>query len=593
MAPSRGAGSLTPLEALAYLPRGPSSHGDAVGAACGGFEAKTTMRDVIAALIERASRTPDEPFCWFRARGRETRYSCREALAASARYASLLQDEGLQPGDIVAIVLRHQPDLYFAFLGAMLAGCVPSFMAFPSSKQDPALYWSHHQALFARIGAKAVVTDADNLEPLQQHCPGPLALTPQDAAGRGEAVPARRPAPDEVAFLQHSSGTTGLKKGVMLSFGAVAAQVERYAGELKLGGEDVIVSWLPLYHDMGLIACFMLPLTLGLPFVSLDAFEWVTQPQLLFQAIDERAGTHVWLPNFAFHHLLRTAPADFQADLSRMRGFIDCSEPCRVESLEQFAAGFARLGVRPEQCRICYAMAETVFAVTQTPPGEPVRAAVVSEARLADGEAVAPEAQERARSVASVGRPLRDVKLRIVDEAGAELPDGRVGEVAVQAPFLFSGYHKDPETTARKLRGGWYHTSDLGFLEDGELYLLGRTDDLVILNGRNVFAHHVEYAINAEAPEVKAGRCIALGVFSEEVGSQELVILAEVEGADPAAGKRLGRTIKSIVLNGFGVMPKEVKVVPPGWLAKTTSGKIARDLNLKRYLETKRTAEPV
>jgi fatty-acyl-CoA synthase len=183
------------------------------------------------------------------------------------------------------------------------------------------------------------------------------------------------------------------------------------------------------------------------------------------------------------------------------------------------------------------------------------------------------------------------VELRIVDGEGDPLPDGRVGEVVVQAPFLFSGYHKDPQTTARKLRRGWYHTSDLGFMRDGELYLLGRTDDLVILNGRNVFAHHVEFAINAEVPQVKAGRCIALGVFSEEVGSQELVILAEVESQDPAEGKRLGRSIKTTVLNGFGVVPKEVKVVPPGWLVKTTSGKIARDLNLRKYLETKRVLE--
>jgi acyl-CoA synthetase (AMP-forming)/AMP-acid ligase II len=166
-----------------------------------------------------------------------------------------------------------------------------------------------------------------------------------------------------------------------------------------------------------------------------------------------------------------------------------------------------------------------------------------------------------------------------------------VGEVAIQAPFLFCGYHKDPEATARKMRGGWYHTSDLGFRRDGELYLLGRTDDLLILNGRNVFAHHVEFAINAQTPQVKAGRCIALGVFSEEIGSQELVILAELAGDDPGAARLLGRSIKTTVLNGFGVTPKEVKVVPPGWLAKTTSGKIARDLNLRKYLESKRAVE--
>ncbi len=187
----------------------------------------------------------------------------------------------------------------------------------------------------------------------------------------------------------------------------------------------------------------------------------------------------------------------------------------------------------------------------------------------------------------SVGRPLPDVVLRIVGEDGRDLEDGAVGEVAVQAPFLFSGYHHDPEMTRRKLRDGWYFTGDIGFRRDGELYLLGRTDDLLIVNGRNVFAHHVEFAINAETPEVKAGRCIALGVWSEAAGSQELVVVVEAEGEDAQMRRLLARNIKTVVLNGFGVMPREVKIVPPGWLAKTTSGKITRELNLRKYLAEK------
>ena len=547
------------------------------------------MRDVIAALRQRAADTPESVFCHFRSHGRETTFTCLEALEHSARYANLYRQAGLPPGAVVAIILKHAPDLYFSFLGAMLAGCVPTFMPFASAKQDPKLYWTQHQALFARIGAAAVLSQADDRPLIELHCPGLPVLGPEDAEGLPHVFAGAPVGPEDVAFLQHSSGTTGLKKGVMLSYGAIAAQLERYAEALALGPEDVIVSWLPLYHDMGLIACFMLPLTIGAPLVSLDAFEWVTHPQMLFTAIQERRGTHVWLPNFAFHHLCRTVAKDFQADLSSMKAFIDCSEPCRFETFELFVTDFARLGVRPDQFRICYAMAETVFAVTQTPADELVSALDLDDDALADGRAQAARTDGRGRKVVSVGRPLREVSLRITGDGGA--PDGRVGEVTVRAPFLFSGYHHDPETTARKLRDGWYHTGDVGFLRDGELYLLGRTDDLVILNGRNVFAHHVEFAINAEVTGVKAGRCIALGVFSAEVGSQELVILAETDGADPAAHRILGRNIKGIVLNAFGVMPKEVKLVPAGWLAKTTSGKIARDLNLRKYLDSRQASE--
>ncbi len=549
------------------------------------------MRDVITALVERAETAGESVFCHVRARGQETTFTCRDALRRSAQYANLYRQAGLKQGSTVVIILKHAPDLYFSFLGAMLAGCAPSFMPFPSAKQDPELYWSQHQALFARIGVDAVVTYPENAALLGELCPELAALTPDQADGQGTDFPPPRVEPQDIAFLQHSSGTTGLKKGVLLSFGAVAEQIERYAEELQLTPDDVVVSWLPLYHDMGLIACFMLPLTMGIPFVSLDAFEWVAKPDLLFTAIDEHRGTHVWLPNFAFHHLCRTVPEAFTADLSCVKAFIDCSEPCRRETLELFADAFARLGVTQGQCRICYAMAETVFCVTQTPAAEGVVSMEVDEAELGQGRVARPASEAASRSVVSVGRPIRGVSLQLVDDARSLLPEGRVGEVAVQAPFLFSGYHRDPKTTAGKLDNGWYYTGDLGFMQGGELYLLGRTDDLIILNGRNVFAHHVEFAINAETPEVKAGRCIALGLYSEAVGSQELIILAEAEGADPAIVRSLSRSIKSTVFNGFGVMPKEVKVVPPGWLTKTTSGKIARDLNLRKYLAGKQPQE--
>ena len=544
------------------------------------------MTDVISALADRAAR-PDDVFCRFVTHGREQTHTARETLAGAARYAHLFRAAGLGPDDVVVIILKHAPDLYFGFLGAMLARCAPSFMPFPSAKQDPHHYWAQHREVFARIGVAAVVTYEENAPVLAEECPGLRVFTPADAAGLPEDFPIPKVGSEDIAFLQHSSGTTGLKKGVMLSYGAVERQLDRYAEALALGPADTIVSWLPLYHDMGMIACFMLPLTKGVPLVSLDAFEWVAQPELLFQTIEDFGGTHAWLPNFAFHHLIRAVREDFAADLSGMKAFVDCSEPCRMETFELFEKTFARLGVRAEQLRVCYAMAETVFAVTQTPAGELARAVEVDEQALAEGRATPPSWPERTRQVISVGAPIRDVELRVVDEAGGTQPDDVVGEVAVRAPFLFSGYHKDPERTAAKLRGGWYHTGDLGFLRDGELYLLGRTDDLVILNGRNVFAHHVEFAINAGAPQVKGGRCVALGVFSEAVGSQELVILAEVQSEESVVRRQVARAIREIVLDGFGVLPKEVKVVEPGWLAKTTSGKIARDLNLRKYLDAK------
>ncbi len=528
------------------------------------------MRDVISALYERAADSPDQTFLHLLVDGRRESVACAEALARSLRWAALYRTRAIQPRSPVVIILRHSAELYFAFLGAMIAGLTPSFMPFPSAKQDPELYWAQHKAVFDRIGVGCVVTWPANLAPLAEHCPGLPALTPEQLGADGAGIMGPKAAPGDIAFLQHSSGTTGLKKGVLLSYGAVAAQLERYAETLALAPSDVVVSWLPLYHDMGLIACFMLPLTLGLPIVSLDAFEWAARPQLLLEAVAEHGGTHVWLPNFAFHHLVRTAPADLAVDLSGVKAFIDCSEPCRLETFELFEQAFARLGVRRDQLRICYAMAETVFAVTQT-----AAAAPIGELSLGG------------RAVPSVGRPIRDVELSILDPD----PQSGVGEVAVKAPFLFSGYHRDPQQTARKLVDGWYRTGDLGLVQGGELYLFGRADDLLILNGRNVMAHDLEFAVNAQVPEVKPGRCIALGVFDAEAGSQELVIVAEAAaGAD---ARSLARAVRAAVFNEVGLMPKQVRLVEPGWLVKTTSGKLAREQNLRKHMSTgARLAEP-
>jgi acyl-CoA synthetase (AMP-forming)/AMP-acid ligase II len=545
------------------------------------------MRDVLTALQARAKDSPDALFCRIIAHGAAQELTCAEALAASRRHAALLARAGVDEGRVVAIVLKHSADLYTAFMGAMLAGCIPTFMPFPSAKQDPDHYWGSHRALFERLEVAAILTYDDNVAPLNSNCPGIPVFTPADAAAVTDAAEIERhPAAEEIAFLQHSSGTTGLKKGVLLSFGAVAQQLARYAPQLGIAPGDTVVSWLPLYHDMGLIACFMLPLTVGAPIVALDPFEWVTQPGQLFEALNGVDGAYVWLPNFAFHHLVRAVRPEFTADLSGVRAFVDCSEPCRLETFELFEAAFRRMGVRWDQFRVCYAMAETVFAITQTPRTEGVSAVLVDEAALADGRAEM--AQDGAsRSVMSVGRPLDDTEVRIlVDDLAA--PEGAVGEVAVRAPFLFSGYHLNAELTAAKLKDGWYRTGDLGFLRGGELYILGRTDDLLILNGRNVFAHHVEFTINAEAPSIKAGRCIALGVFSPQVGSQELVIVAELDNSDVDA-KALQRAVKSIVLDTYGIMPREVMLAPPGWLAKSTSGKIARGRNLDKYLASKQT----
>jgi acyl-CoA synthetase (AMP-forming)/AMP-acid ligase II/acyl carrier protein len=474
-----------------------------------------------------------------------------------------------------------------AFVGAMRVGAVPSFMPCPSAKQHPAIYWSSHLKLLQRIGRHLLVTDGTHAAQMRAQGLADIAIDilTLDRVGAG-AIADEAPdvVEDDVAFLQHSSGTTALKKGVALSNRAVLRQIAAYSTRLSMGADDAIVSWLPIYHDMGLIACTIMPLVLGQTVTSIDPFQWVGRPACLFDAIERYNGQFAWLPNFAFEHLVRMVPRDYAADLSGMKAFINCSEPCKAETFDRFHDRFSRLNLRRAQLQVCYAMAETVFAVSQTAAGQPARRIVVDEDALRrDRVVAAPREDGRALTLLSAGAPLPGVAVSIRGN-DPDAADREVGEIVVSGDFLFDGYLNDAETTQARLSNGRYHTRDLGFLYDGELYVLGREDDLIIINGRNIYAHEVE-AVVGQISGVKPGRAVAFGVFNDAIGSQELVVVAERETDPPPVGDQaVRRAVRMAVLEQTGIEVKACRLEVPGWLVKTTSGKISREANRAKYL---------
>ena len=257
----------------------------------------------------------------------------------SRDYASEYQRRGVGKGNIVAIMVPHSPELFPAFLGAMAIGAIPAFFPTLSPKQDPAIFWSVHDAVFQHIRARLLLTDAEGLSPVREALPAHAHLAVSVAevcSGSNRVHETANVCSDDVAFLQHSSGTTGLKKGVQLTHRAVLRQVDAYAATLGLSAHDRIATWLPLYHDMGLIACFMLPLVKRVPVVALDPFEWVVQPTSLLDAIERHGCTLTWLPNFAFHHIVHTVRPGGRWRLESMRAFIDCSEPCKPDTFDLF-----------------------------------------------------------------------------------------------------------------------------------------------------------------------------------------------------------------------------------------------------------------
>jgi fatty-acyl-CoA synthase len=345
-----------------------------------------------------------------------------------------------------------------------------------------------------------------------------------------------------------------------------------------------LVSWLPMYHDMGLIACTVMPLMLGQRIVMLDPFAWVADPQSLFAEITRHRGTLAWLPNFAFELLARTVKPEPRFDLASMRAFIDCSEPCKPRSLDNFYRSFAAIGLRREATQVCYAMAETVFGVSQTCMDRPPTVLEASASVLsAQGRVEPAPPGETPLALLSAGKVLAGLRVSIVDDEGQALPEDRVGEIELDGDCLFEGYYKRETLTQERFRNGRYRSNDLGFMHGGELYVLGRNDDLIIVHGRNYFAHEIEAVAN-DVAGLKPGRNVAIPVSNELLASQEAVLIAEADGdvLDPI---QLKRRIKDQVMQAMGLELRDVSIVPPGWLLKTSSGKISRSANRDKYLQ--------
>ncbi len=388
-----------------------------------------------------------------------------------------------------------------------------------------------------------------------------------------------------MAFLQHSSGTTGLQKGVALSHTAVLNQIAAYSQAIALNERDVIVSWLPLYHDMGLIAGFLLPLVQGIPLVLMSPFDWVQHPALLLKAIHHHQGTLCWLPNFAYNHMARRIRQRDKEGLSlaSMRLFINCSEPVRHESHQLFLEKFAANGATPEMLGVSYAMAENTFAVTQTPPGIPARLDVVDRVSLEESGYARPAAPEQPQAVVKVscGPTVAGTAVVALSPNGHPLPDRQVGELAIRSPYMLTEYHNRPDLDP--FHDGWFRTGDRGYLADGEVYVIGRSKDLIINAGKNVYPQDVEAIVN-EVAGVHAGRAVVFGVPDEREGTELIAVVAETRTTDAAERQAIAKAIRQEVVRQSTVTVSFVSLVDRGWLIKTSSGKIARAANREKWL---------
>jgi fatty-acyl-CoA synthase len=508
-------------------------------------------------------------------------------------HAAYFRSQGLAEGQIVILIMPQDISLMTAFVGVMVLGAIPAILAYPNFKVEPGKYRSGLAGVTANLNAALVAVDEEFPEELLEHIElGEGTKVLRMGAVSTSAVPGPLPRlsrlPESLAFIQHSAGTTGLQKGVALSHAAVLRQLEHLTAELRITDQDRIYSWLPLYHDMGLIACFILPLVYHLPVVMQSPTDWVMHPGTMLELISEFRCTLAWTPNFALQFLARRVRAEERErlDLSSLRALINCSEPLRAQSIDEFSTAYSQVGLRRNALQSSYAMAENVFAVTQSRLDEPAKRIWVDGVRLRSEHRahLVPASSAGAVCLVSSGSLLPGNQISVESIDHQELGLGIVGEICISGDSLFDGYYNRPDLTAQVLRDGSFRTGDLGFCLDEELYVIGRKKDLIIVGGKNIYPQDVEEIVWRH-PSVRDGRVVSMGLFNPDMGTEDIVVVAEVVNAEDLGNSgEIERALRNAIVAELGVAARAVYLKPPRWIIKSTAGKPARSHTRQKLL---------
>jgi fatty-acyl-CoA synthase len=540
-----------------------------------------------------------------------------ELYERASAVAADLRERGLEPGQTVAIMLPTCADFFFTFAGVLFAGGIPVPIYPPFRADRIAEYATRQSNILRNAEARFLITwrQAENLAKLLQPRVPTLrevlnvqklgiapaaansatrdAKEPSDAAKHWRAVEhlSHHARADEIAFLQYTSGSTGDPKGVVLTHGNLLANIRSIISGVHVQASDVCVSWLPLYHDMGLIGAWFVPIFNGVRLVVMSPLAFLSRPERWLRAIQRHRATISPAPNFAYELCVRKiADKDLQGlDLSSWRAAINGAEPVRAETLERFATRFAPYGFRRDALMAVYGLAEGSLAVSVPQMGAGYKVDRIDRTRFeSEGRAVPvtdANGDATALEFVNAGTPLPSVEVRIVDADGRELGERRQGRLWFRGPAATSGYYHNEAATRELLREeNWLDSGDLAYAADGDLYITGRAKDMIIKAGRNLYPHEVE-EIAGRVPGVRTGCVVAFGAPDERTGTERLVVAAEVR--DAASAKRIEGEISSAVTDAMGMPPDVIALLPPQSIPKTSSGKLRRSETRRLFLEGK------
>jgi fatty-acyl-CoA synthase len=508
-------------------------------------------------------------------------------------YAANLQARGLGAGDHVGLLGPTSRELVTAIQGIWLAGATVVVLPLPMRLSSIEDFVVQTRRRIANADIALVLVDPE-LAPFIDPVPGDPPMVGWDALDPSSAPATAadwvRPPEDldRLAILQFTSGSTSDPKGVMLPHRTVGANLDAIALATSLDpDDDVLVSWLPLYHDMGLVGLLTTGLTTGTPLVLGAPTDFTSTPGRWMEWISTYGGTATAGPNFSYVLAARALARGEQLDLSRLRIALNGAEPVDPATVARFVEAGARHGLRPGAVFPAFGMAEIAIAGTFPEPLSGLRTDPVDLHVLESERFAAPVAHghERARHLAILGRPVDGLEVRVVDpQTGAVLDDRGVGELEIRGTSVTPGYYKRPDATAEAFHDGWLRTGDLAYLLDGEMVMCGRIKDMIIVGGRNVFPEDIERAL-VDVDGVRAGNVIAFGVDLQ--GKEGVVVVAESTSDDLP---QVRTSVATRVREAVGLPAKDIVLVAPGSLPKTSSGKLQRSLCKLRYLGSELTA---
>ena len=555
---------------------------------------------VIEALEHWSKENPTKEYCLISdMKGGEERVTFKDLYEESQRYAQWLKEKGLSKGERVVLAIPNSRSFLASFLGTLMAGGV----AVPVCARDRLLQSLDKASetiayIFRDCAAKYILTTESNKTLCERAIKSVCGDTetvislverfPEEVHFRSNPL---KIFPEDLAFIQYTSGSTSLPKGVMINHEQLMAQLRSIVHGLKSSAKDIAVSWLPLFHDMGLVGAFLHSLYVGMRLVLMSPEKFIFDPKEWLLAISKYKATMSSGPNSAYKLCAtRIRAEDIQGlDLSSWRVAFTGAEPISVNALETFDKQFRPYGFNSHAFVAGYGMAENCLAITFQKPGAGLKYDCIDRQIFEKEKRATPielNHSEAAMTIVSCGKPVLGNEIRIVDDKGKILGERQAGEVIVRGPSVMQGYFKKESETENTIRCHWLYTGDVGYLAQGELYITGRKKDMIIKGGRNYCPQDIESVVE-KVEGVRGGAVLAVGIYDEGGATEKMVVLAETKPSFYKKKEVLILNIRKAISEAIGISPDEIHLYPRGTFQRTTSGKVQREKHKQLFLSGK------